>query len=363
TGYPGDIAGRIMKGLAESGKAEKEERNVETYAVKMCWKNTVFTCDPEIVKDILTNDFSNYIKGTSMTDALRSVLGSGVFNTNGDLWRFHRSMSRPFFTRDRLRDIIPVFVRHADRALDLVTKRNGKSGNGGMEGLATIDVQDLASRLTLDATTEFLFGSCVNSLEEELPRPWNDTEAPLPSSCTTSPSSLSVEKDTTSPSSTLGSCKLSKGLEKSSPPTPKRSNSQESILPIASSPATSQADPKTPAFPSAFTSALQTLASHHQLIQDELINILIAGRDTTASCMTFATYLLSQHPAVLRRLSEEVSNVLETSPSSSPIDEHPATTTPHPSTRTPSLDDLRKMPFLRAVINETLRLFPSVPLN
>jgi hypothetical protein len=62
TGYPGDIAGRIMKDLADA-RGQGEEGGVETYAVKMCWKNTVFTCDPEIVKDILTNDFSNYIKG------------------------------------------------------------------------------------------------------------------------------------------------------------------------------------------------------------------------------------------------------------------------------------------------------------
>jgi hypothetical protein len=193
-----------------------------------------------------------------MTDALRSVLGSGVFNTNGDLWRFHRSMSRPFFTRDRLRDIIPVFVRHADRAIDLITKRNDNNTGPGEDGLATIDVQDLTSRLTLDATTEFLFGSCVNSLEEELPRPWNDASAtPLP--CTTSSSPV---EDTTSPSSTLGSSKLSKNLDKSSsPPTPKRSNSQDSILPTTSSPS----DPQTPAFPSAFASALHTLASRLRL--------------------------------------------------------------------------------------------------
>jgi hypothetical protein len=198
-----------------------------------------------------------------MTDALRSVLGSGVFNTNGDLWRFHRSMSRPFFTRDRLRDIIPVFVRHADRAIDLITKRNDNNTGLDRDGLATIDVQDLTSRLTLDATTEFLFGSCVNSLEEELPRPWNDASAPPLTPCTTT--STSPVEDTTSPSSTLGSSKLSKNLDKSSsPPTPKRSNSQDSILPTTTTSSTSS-DAQTPAFPSAFASALHTLASRLRL--------------------------------------------------------------------------------------------------
>jgi hypothetical protein len=52
-GYPGDIAGRLMCDLG----------GVETYAVKMCWKNTVFTADPEIIRVMLTTDHANYIKG------------------------------------------------------------------------------------------------------------------------------------------------------------------------------------------------------------------------------------------------------------------------------------------------------------
>ena len=82
------------------------------------------------------------------------------------------------------------------------------------------------------------------------------------------------------------------------------------------------------------------------LIQDELVNILIAGRDTTASCITFAIYLLSQHPDVLLKLSAEVHSILGASTDSAP-----------------TLDTMRQMPYLRATINETLRLFPSVPMN
>jgi cytochrome P450 len=97
-----------------------------------------------------------------------------------------------------------------------------------------------------------------------------------------------------------------------------------------------------------------------ELIQDELINILIAGRDTTTACATFAIYLLSQHPDVLKRLSEEVQSILgAASDADVPYDESPS----QPPTASPTLDNLRQMPYLRAVINETLRLFPSVPFN
>jgi hypothetical protein len=100
-----------------------------------------------------------------------------------------------------------------------------------------------------------------------------------------------------------------------------------------------------------------------ELIQDELINILIAGRDTTASCTTFAIYLLSQHPDVLKRLSEEVHSVLAAPSDAFDASDADNESPSQPPTTSPTLDNLRQMPYLRAVINETLRLFPSVPFN
>lgn len=37
--------------------------DVETYQAQVFWKNTVFTADPEIVREMLTTDHSNYVKG------------------------------------------------------------------------------------------------------------------------------------------------------------------------------------------------------------------------------------------------------------------------------------------------------------
>ena len=78
-----------------------------------------------------------------------------------------------------------------------------------------------------------------------------------------------------------------------------------------------------------------------QLISDEISNILLAGRDTTACTLTFAVYRLADHRDILQRLREEILNVVGPS-------------------RRPSYEDIRNMKFLRAVINETLRLYPPV---
>nr|VWO99560.1 Cytochrome P450 monooxygenase CYP52X1 [Ganoderma boninense] len=88
-------------------------------------------------------------------------------------------------------------------------------------------------------------------------------------------------------------------------------------------------------------SSLVKVTDDRQLIRDEIANILLAGRDTTACTLTFAVYRLAEHPNILQRLREEILSIVGPS-------------------RRPSHDDIRNMKFLRAVINETLRLYPPV---
>jgi cytochrome P450 len=80
------------------------------------------------------------------------------------------------------------------------------------------------------------------------------------------------------------------------------------------------------------------------VVRDQALNMLTAGRDTTASTIVSAVYLLAMHPSVLRNLRAEVISRVGT-------------------TRAPSPEDVRDMKYLRAVINETLRLFPPAPFN
>lgn len=62
------------------------------------------------------------------------------------------------------------------------------------------------------------------------------------------------------------------------------------------------------------------------------------------STLTFAIYLLAEHPHVLAKLREEILGKFSTN-------------------RLPTYEDLRDLKYLRAVLNETLRLFPAVPGN
>jgi hypothetical protein len=77
--------------------------------------------------------------------------------------RFHRAMTRPFFSRERVSDF-ELFARHADEALKKLRDRL-------REGEA-VDAQDLVSRFTLDSATEFVSNTLCSS-----PHIFNDISA------------------------------------------------------------------------------------------------------------------------------------------------------------------------------------------
>jgi cytochrome P450 len=77
-------------------------------------------------------------------------------------------------------------------------------------------------------------------------------------------------------------------------------------------------------------------------LRNEAAVIFMAGHETTANSLAWAWYLLSQAPEVEQRLHAELGEVL--------------------AGRPPTLDDVPKLAYTRAVFEETVRLYPPVPL-
>ncbi|KAL0390011.1 UNVERIFIED_CONTAM: cytochrome [Sesamum calycinum] len=53
----------------------------------------VITANPENVEHMLKTRFDNYPKGKPFSAILGDLLGRGIFNADGDLWRFQRKMA------------------------------------------------------------------------------------------------------------------------------------------------------------------------------------------------------------------------------------------------------------------------------
>ena len=75
--------------------------------------------DPENIKFILSAGFTSFEKGEKFHDMLESFWGEGIFTTDGDTWKMHRTNARPFFAYDRLSDFT-TFERHAQKLVDIM---------------------------------------------------------------------------------------------------------------------------------------------------------------------------------------------------------------------------------------------------
>ena len=90
---------------------------------------------------------------------------------------------------------------------------------------------------------------------------------------------------------------------------------------------------------------LTKVTSDHKDLRSQLLSILFAGRDTTASMLSFLFLALSQHPAVFNKLRDAVHEHFGTS-----IDKI-------------NIDSLRSCQYLQWCLKEALRLYHSVPAN
>jgi len=74
-------------------------------------------------------------------------------------------------------------------------------------------------------------------------------------------------------------------------------------------------------------------------VKSQIPTFIIAGHETTSVTMSWALYALSHNKHAQTKLREEISNI---------------------STDNPTMDDLNGLPYMDAVVRETLRLYPAV---
>lgn len=79
-----------------------------------------------------------------------------------------------------------------------------------------------------------------------------------------------------------------------------------------------------------------------EAFRNEAITLFLAGHETTANVMAWAWFLLAGAPAAEARLHAELDAVL--------------------GGRAPGFEDLPRLPWTRAVVEETLRLYPPIPM-
>jgi cytochrome P450 len=140
--------------------------------------------DERVAKYVLATGFDNFEKGTRSHEmryvplclpVLRlhcssvireTFLGGGIFNRDGDIWKAHRALARPFFAKERIKDF-DTFERYTSQTIGVIDnhQRQGQSRNkDGNEDLQAFDAQDLFARLTVDVAATFVSGRLPESI-------------------------------------------------------------------------------------------------------------------------------------------------------------------------------------------------------
>ncbi|KAF8996816.1 cytochrome P450 monooxygenase pc-3 [Cyathus striatus] len=328
-GYPGDLH---IEWTAKYGN---------TYQLLLPFEKRVFTFEPDHIKALLATQFDTFEKGPMFMEQARSMLGTGVFNSDGDMWKFHRTITRPFFIRERISDF-EIFGVHADDAVRQAKERLA-------EGYA-IDFQDLVSRFTLDSATQFLFGDNVRSLNAGLAYPASSHKS-NPPTFDTHPSNrfvsafmegqyqiaLRARKGETWPLQELFGDMMS----------PNREVVDEFVRPLMERALRKKKEGALGEKEGEEGYLIDYLVQQTEdpiVLMDELVNLLVAGRDTTASLLTFSVYMMAEHPHLTQRLREEILSKVG-------------------PTNHPTYENIRELKYVRAFLNEVLRLYPPVPIN
>ncbi|KIK53184.1 hypothetical protein GYMLUDRAFT_250607 [Collybiopsis luxurians FD-317 M1] len=332
---------RSFDGYIGEGYLAWAQEYGNTYRYQAYSQTRIMTLEPEHVKAILATQFDSFEKGIIGYQQLKSLLGSGVFNSDGDMWKFHRGMTRPFFSKNRISDF-NIFERHAEETISAIKARLAQG--------YPIEFQDAVGRFTLDSATEFLFGKDVGSLGAGLPYPEN-ASIQNDELFNSHPSNIFVRafmqgQKLASVRGRMGDMwPLAEFWEdKVKAHRAKIDEFTRPILEERKRELLARGDEMAKDDGETFLDHLIRSTDDKQVIKDELVNILVAGRDTTASLLTFAIYVLTQHPELTKKLRKEILEFVG------------------PSGR-PTYKNIADMKYLRAFLNETLRLYPAVPFN
>lgn len=229
---------------------------------------------------------------------------------------------RPQFIKDRVSDL-DTFEKHTQTLLPLL--------KGSRDG-ATVRVDDLFFRYTLDAATDFLFGFSVDSLENadsEFARYFGVVQHTQAIIARAGPLQGLVP-----------SKEYHKGLEQLNAFIDKFIDEALALPP-------DELEKKTKADEGyTFLHAIAGYTRERAVLRDQIAAVLLAGRDTTAVTLSWLFYELSRHPDVVLKLRREIDAAVGLDPASKP-----------------AYNDLKAMRYLQHTLNETLRLYPVVPYN
>lgn len=268
---------------------------------------------PDHAKHVLSENHANYRKGLGLVHA-RRALGDGLLTSDGERWRQQRQAVQPVFQRERIANAAGAIVEETDRMLARWRTRPGQ----------TVDLVTEMTRLTLgvlgrallrvDLGSSKRIGDAFEAVQDQAMFEMVSLSTvphwlPLPGQLRFRRARRDLDG--------LVDRLLAEHAQRSEP-------DGEDLLSRLISATAGEPDPP----------------ARRRRLRDELVTLLLAGHETTASTLGWTWYLVERAPEVFDRLRTEAREVL--------------------GDRLPSYQDLAKLSYTGRVIEEAIRLYPPV---
>lgn len=253
---------------------------------------------PDDIRRVLVTNHRNYTKGVGI-DRVRLLLGDGITTSEGEFWRRQRRMMQPAFHR-RLIDRFAAMIR--ERSDALLAQWSVAADRG-----ETVNLTDDMSRLTLEIVLQAIFSDDLGRLVSDL---------------ADNPFMVVTREPRRDPRFAYEFRQLGRHVQqviRQRRASGRRQFDFTQMLMEATDAETGQ-------------------GMDERALLDEILTLVVAGHETTASALNWTWWLLSQHPQAERRLHEELGRVGE------------------PDTLTHAA--LERMPRTLAVLQEAMRLYP-----
>lgn len=293
---------------------EKHAEHGTTWAYRTMGRLTVNSIEPENFNAVLSKSNDCFELGRNRMDAVEPGIEHGLLTVDGSMWRNARKLTQPGFN-PRILHRVP-YEKLVQKLLDKLPSDRS----------TPVDLHQLFGRFTIDATSELVFGHSLDV--QALPdgsKEASEIEAAFEGV-------LKRVEDL-----------LTRGIAALwFPGKGHRAGLQRITDYIDSEIKTALAkstDEKTSAS-QCMVDLLSLQTREKTVIRGQLSHIVIAGRDTTASLLSHLFFELASHPEVWSKLRDEVATL---------------------KGQPPELSELARFPYLRACLDEALRMYPAAP--
>lgn len=287
----------------------------DVFALEFGSMRPVVLTHPDHLHHVLVDRRDNYPKGESVRN-FRIIVGNGLFTADGEAWRAHRAILQPHFRKVAVEGYGPQMTLAVRACVARWESRVGQP----------IDMLDEMMDLALDVVGQSMFSKPIAGGRYDLARHYKraleeigdrEHSITLPMWVPT-PSNVRLRFHKWHIDRYIRSAMAERRAEATA-----RGDLLDALL-------------------SAGAAHVKGGLSDQQIL-DELATLLIAGHETSALTMAWAFWFLAKHPDVEARALAELARVV--------------------GDRDVTLEDLGELRYLRAIVDECLRLYPPVWIN